>query len=116
MSVSDKNFTPFSVKVVSSTTHVRSLVVAVNPSFCLSVTITISLVKVNFSPSRLTSILNYMDEINMTIDTDTVVMNDERVNSIMRPDIVKPSMNRDDLLKNAPEHTHETVIVPRTVD
>ena len=66
--------------------------------------------------SNLTSILDYMDEINASINTDSVGTKIGVLTTVMRPDIVKPSMERDVLLKNAPDHTEETIIVPRTVD
>ncbi|MCI8332207.1 MAG: Asp-tRNA(Asn)/Glu-tRNA(Gln) amidotransferase subunit GatC [Clostridiales bacterium] len=38
------------------------------------------------------------------------------IDNVMRADEVKPSYDRAALLSNAPEHTDETVVVPKTVD
>ncbi len=63
----------------------------------------------------LSTILDYMDEINATIDTDTVVARVGRLTNVVREDRVEGSMDRAELLANAPEHTDETPIVPRIV-
>lgn len=65
---------------------------------------------------ELSSILNYMDEINATINTDSVETNEWELTNVMREDTVEQSFPRDELLENAPEHTEETPIVPKTVD
>ena len=38
------------------------------------------------------------------------------ITNVMREDDVKPSYDRADILQNAPEHTDETFIVPKTVE
>lgn len=64
----------------------------------------------------LTSILSYMDEINASIDTGAVSVAGGGADCPTRPDTVSPSMNRAFLLDNAPEHSDETLIVPRVVE
>lgn len=66
--------------------------------------------------NELSSILNYMDEINSTIDTESVASSTEGLTNVMREDVIVDSMNREELLRNAPEHTEETPIVPKTVE
>ena len=62
----------------------------------------------------LSSILSYMDDINASVDTDGPP---ERGRDCpTRPDAVTPSMERMKLLDNAPEHSDETLIVPRIVE
>lgn len=64
---------------------------------------------------ELSAILDYMDEINSTIDTDFVTSQSDILTNVMRADCVADSMDRAALLSNAPEHTDETPIVPKTV-
>ncbi len=64
----------------------------------------------------LSSILSYVNEINSSINTDSVVSEVVEKNSIMREDEVFPSFNRSSLLSNAPEKTEGTPVVPKTVD
>ncbi len=64
----------------------------------------------------LTSILSYMDEINASIDTEAVCVTGGGFDCPTRPDTVQPSMARALLLDNAPEHSDETLIVPRVVE
>lgn len=64
---------------------------------------------------ELSTMLDYVDEINSSIDTDLVVPVVERITNVMRPDTVSASMDRMELLSNAPQHTEETPIVPITV-
>ena len=64
----------------------------------------------------LSSILNYMDEINSTINTDEVGSSVKGLKNVYREDVIGESMNREELLKNAPRHTDETPVVPKTVD
>ena len=64
---------------------------------------------------ELSTILDYMDEINSSIDTDTVVSRVGGLTNVIREDRVLDSMDRTELLSNAPEHTDETPIVPRIV-
>ena len=64
---------------------------------------------------ELSTILDYMDEINATINTDTVVSRVGGLTNVIREDRVQDSMDRAELLSNAPEHTDETPVVPRVV-
>lgn len=64
---------------------------------------------------ELSTILDYMDEINATIDTDTVVSRIGGLTNVIREDRILDSMDRAELLSNAPEHTDETPVVPRVV-
>ncbi len=65
---------------------------------------------------ELSSILDYMDEINSTIDTEDVDMSVKGLTNVMRKDEIVKSSDRAELLANAPEHTEETPVVPKTVD
>ncbi len=64
---------------------------------------------------ELNKILGYMDEINSTVDTGSVSTSAVGLTNIMRDDNVSDSMDRGELLKNAPEHTEESPVVPITV-
>ena len=63
----------------------------------------------------LSSILSYMDDINASVDTEAASTERGR-DCPTRPDAVTPSMERMKLLDNAPEHSDETLIVPRIVE
>lgn len=62
----------------------------------------------------LSAILNYMDEIGAVPEENMLLS--ERLSNVTRPDTVCPSMDREALLANAPVHSEETVIVPRTLE
>ncbi len=64
---------------------------------------------------ELNKILDYMNEINSTIDTDDVNLTTCVLSNVMRPDQVSNSMIRNELLANTPSHSEETPIVPKTV-
>lgn len=66
---------------------------------------------------ELAAILDYMDVLNK-LDTEEVepLSHVFAITNVMRDDEVKNSYDREELLKNAPEHTDETFIVPKTVD
>ncbi len=66
---------------------------------------------------ELGAIVDYM-EILKQIDTDGVepLSHVFNITNVMREDEVVPSYQREDILKNAPEHTDETVVVPKTVE
>lgn len=66
---------------------------------------------------ELAAILDYMDVLNK-LDTENVepLSHVFAITNVMREDEVKNSYDREELLKNAPEHTDETFIVPKTVD
>ena len=65
--------------------------------------------------NELSTMLDYVDEINSTIDTDYIGSFDEEVSNVMRIDVVSSSMDRSELLSNAPQHTDDTPIVPIAV-
>lgn len=67
--------------------------------------------------AELASVIDYMEVLNK-LDTDNVepLSHVFNITNVMREDIVKESYDSKELLKNAPEHTDETFIVPKTVD
>ena len=66
---------------------------------------------------ELGAIVDYMEILNQ-LDTENVepLSHVFRITNVMREDDVKPSYDRADILQNAPEHTDETFIVPKTVE
>ena len=62
-------------------------------------------------------VLEYMDVLGQLDTTDLEPLSHvfPLVNA-MREDTVMPSYKREELLKNAPEHSDETFIVPKTVE
>lgn len=62
-------------------------------------------------------IISYMDVLN-NINTDGIepMSHAFAVKNVMRDDVVKPSADRAELLKNAPKADSEAVIVPRAVE
>ena len=66
---------------------------------------------------ELGAIVEYMEILN-SLDTKGVepLSHVFSITNVMRADEVKPSYDRADILKNAPEHTDETVVVPKTVE
>jgi len=64
---------------------------------------------------ELSTMLDYVDEISSTIDTDYIGSFAEKQSNIMRADVVSRSMDRSELLSNAPKHTDDTPIVPIAV-
>lgn len=62
-------------------------------------------------------IIGYMDILN-NIDTEGVepMSHAFAVKNVMRDDVVRPSHDRVELLKNAPKADDEAIIVPRTVE
>lgn len=67
--------------------------------------------------SELGAIVDYMDVLNQ-LDTDNIepMSHVFSITNVMRDDEVKESYEREALLKNAPDHTDETFVVPKTVD
>lgn len=67
--------------------------------------------------TELAAVIDYMEILNQ-LDTSEVepLSHIFSITNVMRDDEVKASYNRDELLKNAPEHTNETFVVPKTVD
>ena len=63
------------------------------------------------------AIVNYMEILNQ-LDTDSVepLSHIFNITNVMRDDKVVESYGRAEILKNAPERTDETVVVPKTVE
>ncbi|MBR7038253.1 MAG: Asp-tRNA(Asn)/Glu-tRNA(Gln) amidotransferase subunit GatC [Oscillospiraceae bacterium] len=66
---------------------------------------------------QMSEIVSYMDKLN-ELDTDGVepLSHIFNITNVLRDDTVAPSYAREDILKNAPEHTEETFVVPKTVE
>lgn len=66
---------------------------------------------------ELGAIVEYM-EVLKKIDTDNIepLSHVFNITNVMRDDEIAESYDREDILKNAPEHTDETVVVPKTVE
>lgn len=66
---------------------------------------------------KLNAVLDYMDILNQ-MDTAQIepMSHVFPVQNVMREDTVEPSYDRAELLKNAPDHTDETFVVPKTVE
>ncbi len=66
---------------------------------------------------ELGAIVDYMEVLNK-LDTDSVepISHIFNITNVMREDEVKESYDRNEMLKNAPERTDETVVVPKTVE
>lgn len=66
---------------------------------------------------ELGAIIEYMDVLNK-LDTESLepLSHVFAVTNVMRPDEINPSYAREEVLRNAPEHTDETVIVPKTIE
>lgn len=67
--------------------------------------------------SQMSEIVNYMDILNQ-LDTENIepLSHIFNITNIMRDDEVRDSYEREEILKNAPAHTEEAFIVPKTVD
>ncbi len=66
---------------------------------------------------ELGAIVDYMEILNQ-LDTENVepLSHVFSITNVMREDEIVPSYTRAEILKNAPEHTDETFIVPKTVE
>ena len=66
---------------------------------------------------EISELVGYMDILN-DIDTEGIepVSHVFDVHNVFREDIVQESCDRAELLKNAPVHTDESVVVPKTVE
>ena len=66
---------------------------------------------------ELGAIVDYMEVLNK-LDTDSVepISHIFNITNVMREDKVVESYDRAEILKNAPERTDETVVVPKTVE
>lgn len=73
--------------------------------------------EVNEMQAQMSEIVNYMDILNK-LDTENVepLSHIFNITNVMRDDEVKESYERNEILKNAPAHTEEAFIVPKTVD
>lgn len=67
--------------------------------------------------AQMSEVVDYMDTLNR-LDTEGVepLSHVFSITNVMRDDTVKPSYERELILKNAPEHTSETFVVPKTVE
>ncbi|MBP0974755.1 MAG: Asp-tRNA(Asn)/Glu-tRNA(Gln) amidotransferase subunit GatC [Oscillospiraceae bacterium] len=63
------------------------------------------------------AIVDYMDIINQ-LDTDAIepLSHIFSITNVMRDAVTAPSYDREEILKNAPEHTAEAFVVPKTVE
>ena len=66
--------------------------------------------------TELGAVLDYMEILN-SIDTEGVepLSHVFPITNVMRDDLVSDSYNREEILKNSPERTEETFVVPKTV-
>ncbi len=67
--------------------------------------------------AELGAIIEYMDVLNK-LDTEHIepLSHIFSVTNIMRDDVVVQSYDREELLKNAPDRTEETFVVPKAVE
>ena len=66
---------------------------------------------------ELEQILAYMDSLNELDTTDVEPMSHVfPVKNVLRPDVVEPSADRAELLKNAPVPDEAAFLVPKTVE
>ena len=66
---------------------------------------------------ELASILDYIDQLS-ELDTSDVepMMHVLEVSNVLRDDVAKPSLDRDETFKNAPKTDGEHFLVPRILD
>jgi aspartyl-tRNA(Asn)/glutamyl-tRNA(Gln) amidotransferase subunit C len=66
--------------------------------------------------AQLNQILQYMDQLNR-LDTDTVEPLAHVINldTVLRDDLLRPSLPREEILKNAPARTDEFFKVPKVI-
>ena len=66
--------------------------------------------------TELGAVLEYMEILN-SLDTEGVepLSHIFPINNVMREDIVADSFDREEILKNSPDRTKETFVVPKTV-
>jgi aspartyl-tRNA(Asn)/glutamyl-tRNA(Gln) amidotransferase subunit C len=67
--------------------------------------------------SQLSGILEYMEKLN-ELDTSTVEPTSHilSLDNVMRDDLARPSIPRDDALANAPAHTEKFYRVPKIIE
>ncbi|MFH0840075.1 MAG: Asp-tRNA(Asn)/Glu-tRNA(Gln) amidotransferase subunit GatC [Candidatus Omnitrophota bacterium] len=66
---------------------------------------------------QLSSIIDYIDQLK-ELDTRSIepTTHPMPMQNVFRPDIVKPSLNADDVLKNAPAKENNLFKVPRIIE
>ncbi len=66
--------------------------------------------------AQLNEILHYMEQLN-TLDTSNVepLSHVIELQNVFRQDVLRPSLPREDALKNAPSHTDEFFKVPKVI-
>lgn len=67
--------------------------------------------------NRMSELVEYMGILNQ-LDTENIepLSHIFAIENVLRQDTVVPSYSRDDILSNAPEHTEEAFVVPKTVE
>jgi aspartyl-tRNA(Asn)/glutamyl-tRNA(Gln) amidotransferase subunit C len=67
--------------------------------------------------SQLSSILDYVEKLN-ELDTSNVPPTSHvlSLHDVMRDDLPRPSISRDDALSNAPSHTEKFYRVPKIIE
>lgn len=67
--------------------------------------------------SQLSSILNYIEKLN-EVDTNAVQPTSHvlSLHNVMRDDLARPSIPRDEALANAPAHTEKFYRVPKIIE
>lgn len=66
---------------------------------------------------NLNAILGYVDKLN-ELDTENVdiTVNPYYIENKYREDIIEPSMNLEDIIKNSPQNLEEYILVPKIID
>lgn len=73
--------------------------------------------EVNTLLTQMGEILTYIDKLN-SLDTSNVkpMEHVKPISNVFREDVIAPSFNRDDILKNAPEKEDGAFSVPKIMD
>ena len=73
--------------------------------------------EVNTLLTQMGEILTYIDKLN-SLDTSNVkpMEHVKPISNVFRDDVIAPSFNRDDILKNAPEKEDGAFSVPKIMD
>jgi len=73
--------------------------------------------EVNTLLTQMGDILTYIDKLN-SLDTSNVkpMEHVKPISNVFRDDVIAPSFNRDDILKNAPEKEDGAFSVPKIMD
>ncbi len=66
---------------------------------------------------QMSEIVDYMDVLNQ-LNTDEIepLSHIFSITNVMRDDVTASSYDREEILRNAPEHTEEAFVVPKTVE